>query len=413
MDTGPFQWYGHLLNRSRDILIIMTKTSKMIKKAQLFLPILLMALLSCSSSDGGDEPVETTPEEVRISIVPDESHTVAYTGGSFSVTASASGPQLTAVSDASWLRVSVAAQSKQVAKVSVTADENKGEERTGTVTLMSGNGRKDIFVRQEAAPVVEPDPEEMTAQSPYVPDGYSLVWSDEFNTEDVPTEAKGWNYETGTGDNGWGNNELQYYIRPTKGSPVGFCRNGYMNIVAQKRSGRVESIRMNTTRGWQYAYIEARLKLPGGRGTWPAFWMLPADNDWTANPWPLCGEIDIMEEVGVTPNDIVSTLHADGHNHSNGTERGWTATQHVATAESDFHIYALLWTADRIQTFVDGRLILDKTNPGTGRSDWPYNVPFNIKLNLAWGGNWGGMNGVDELALPARYQIDYVRVYQK
>lgn len=383
----------------------------MIKKTQLLLSIFLMALLSCSSSDGGEEPVDVAPSEVKISVVPDKSHTLPYHGGSFSVTASAS-DRITAVSDASWLSVSVAEQSRQVVKITVTAAENKGEQRAGTVTLMSGNGRKAIAVEQDAAPVEDPDPEEMTAQSPYVPDGYSLVWSDEFNTEDFPTEASGWSYETGMGDYGWGNNELQYYVKPAKGSPVGFCRNGYMNIVAQKRSGRVESIRMNTTRGWQYGYFEARLKLPGGRGTWPAFWMLPADNDWGANPWPLCGEIDIMEEVGVTPNDIVSTLHADGHNHSNGTEGNWTSTQHVATAESDFHIYALLWTADRIQTFVDGRLILDKENPGTGRRDWPYDVPFNIKLNLAWGGNWGGMNGVDELALPARYQIDYVRVYQ-
>ena len=96
MDQVPFSGTGRSLNCGRDILIIMTKTSKMIKKAQLFLPILLMVLLSCSSGDGGDVPVETTPDEVRISVVPDESHTVAYTGGSFSVTASASGPQLTA-----------------------------------------------------------------------------------------------------------------------------------------------------------------------------------------------------------------------------------------------------------------------------------------------------------------------------
>ena len=82
-------------------------------------------------------------------------------------------------------------------------------------------------------------------------------------------------------------------------------------------------------------------------------------------------------------------------------------------AEDDYHIYGIEWTADKITTYVDGRLQLEYANRGLGRDDWPYDDPFYIILNLAWGGDWGGAKGVDESALPAEMLVDYVRVYQK
>ena len=89
-----------------------------------------------------------------------------------------------------------------------------------------------------------------------------------------------------------------------------------------------------------------------------------------------------------------------------------TGEKYIATAESDFHIYALEWTEDYIKTYVDGDLIFTYANDGKGDNSWPFYKPFYIKLNLAWGGNWGGAQGVDESALAATYEIDYVRVFQ-
>ncbi|MBQ9678967.1 MAG: family 16 glycosylhydrolase [Prevotella sp.] len=383
------------------------------KSISLFLCPMLLLFMACGSdsTEGGDVP----PQETVINITQTQISAPASGGSYGDIVVSTTGSSLRVQSNnPDWLTVSMASQSVRVGVLTITVATNTGDARYGSVSVISDNKTEVIEVSQEkspAPPVEEDDPEEMTAPSAYVPDGYQLVWNDEFNTGTLP--SSGWSYEQGRGDNGWGNREEQYYIVPQNGSNVGFCKNGYMNIVARKNGSRIESIRMNTNQGWTYGYFEARIKLPKGKGTWPAFWMLPYNNDWAANPWPGCGEIDIMEEVGVDPNVIVCTLHADGHNHSNNTQGAWSRSLRVPTAESEYHIYALEWTADRIRTYVDGQLVLDKENPGTGKSDWPYDVPFNLKLNLAWGGNWGGMSGTDESALPCTLKIDYVRVYQK
>ena len=149
------------------------------------------------------------------------------------------------------------------------------------------------------------------------------------------------------------------------------------------------------------------IKLPKGRGTWPAFWMMPVH----FHSWPADGEIDIMEEVGYHPNYVSSSLHANAHVHSNGTQV--THEMFCEGAEDGYHIYAIEWTADKITTYVDGQVQLEYPNRGLGRDDWPYDAPFYIILNLAWGGDWGGQQGVDMEALPAEMLVDYVRVYQK
>ena len=127
--------------------------------------------------------------------------------------------------------------------------------------------------------------------------------------------------------------------------------------------------------------------------------------------WPADGEIDIMEEVGYHPDYVSSSLHANAHVHTAGTQV--THEMYCAGAEGEFHTYAILWTAENITTYVDGREQLSYNNRGLGRDDWPYDDPFYVILNLAWGGDWGGAQGVDESALPATMEIDYVRVFQK
>lgn len=245
------------------------------------------------------------------------------------------------------------------------------------------------------------------------PDGYLLVWQEEFNdfSSDngkpaMPNTTR-WSYETG--DHGWGNNEIQNYVAGVSGiDTCTIVSDGTLKIIAKKKGREVISARLNTLQSWTYGYFEARLKLPVGKGTWPAFWMLPRD----FKTWPEDGEIDIMEEVGVRPNWTSSAIHTAAYNHKKGTHK--TGEQYIPTAESEFHVYGLEWTPDYIKGYVDGKAHFIYHNDKAGdKTTWPFDKPFYLKLNLAWGGDWGGMKGVDETALPATYEVDYVRVYQK
>lgn len=256
------------------------------------------------------------------------------------------------------------------------------------------------FKKPDSAEWVEPDIP--------TPAGYRLVWQDEFNDagETLPSTAKWW-YETG--DNGWGNNELQDYVSGRYGDEkLALVSNGTLKIIAKKIGGKVRSIRMNTVDGWTYGYFEARLKLPSGKGTWPAFWMMPKN----FKTWPGDGEIDIMEEVGYNPNRCSSSIHCNAYNHTIGTQK--TNEILIATAQTEFHTYAVEWTENYLKFYFDGKLHFTFTNDKKGDyNTWPFYNPFYLKLNLAWGGNWGGAQGIDENCLPAVYEIDYVRVFKK
>jgi len=181
-----------------------------------------------------------------------------------------------------------------------------------------------------------------------------------------------------------------------------------LKIIAKKVGSQVLSIRMNTSDSWQYGYFEARLKMPSGKGTWPAFWMMPKN----FTNWPGDGEIDIMEYVGYRPDVTQASTHCQAYNGAKGNNK--TGTRNVPGAETTFYTYGLLWTADEITAYVNGVKYFTYPNDHANNHDtWPFNAPFYLKLNLAWGGNWGGLQGVDESKLPATYEIDYVRVYQQ
>ena len=299
-----------------------------------------------------------------------------------------------------WISVDPSYSKSSSGTVTVVISENsKSASRSGSVVVKCGSTRKSIPVTQ-AGIITDADIE--------APEGYTLVWHDEFESGTVPNKSN-WYYETGNGSSGWGNNELQYYVSPS--TPEGFdcasIANGVLTITCMKEGGTVYSIRMNTTESWTYGYFEARMKLPSGKGTWPAFWMMPKN----FSTWPGDGEIDIMEEVGYDPNNVHSTIHCNKYNNS-GTSIE-SARKKVSTAQTEFHTYALEWTADYMKFFVDGAAILTYKNDGTGYDAWPFYTPFYLKLNLAWGGDWGGAQGVDESCLPATFEIDYVRVFQK
>lgn len=229
----------------------------------------------------------------------------------------------------------------------------------------------------------------------------SLVWSDEFDTPGSPDASK-WSFETGTGSNGWGNNELEYYTNRTDNALIA---GGVLKITAKREaySGSAFTSARLITKGkfsWKYGRMEVMAKLPEGIGTWPAIWML-GDNIGTAG-WPACGEVDVMEHVGKQLNVIHGTLHHPGH--SGATGDGSTVTiQNVTTA---FHKYAVEWDQTTIRFLVDGVPFYSFTNGNT----LPFNQNFFLILNVAMGGNFAGP--VDPLFSNGAMEIDYVRVYQ-
>lgn len=250
-----------------------------------------------------------------------------------------------------------------------------------------------------------------------VPEGYALVWSDEFDTPGLPDPAK-WSYDTFRNKDGWFNNEKQYYAaareenaRVTDGRLIIEARAEDLSRARLADWGKQEfsSARL-ITRGlgdWTYGFFEIRAKLPCGRGTWPAIWMLPSDE---GVKWPEGGEIDIMEHVGFDPGVIHHSIHTSAFNFSRGTQK--TSSHQVPDACGAMHKYQLLWTADFIVFGVDDRPKLLFKKESDKQARWPFDRPQHLLLNIAVGGNWGGQKGIDAAAFPARMEVDYVRVYQ-
>lgn len=232
-------------------------------------------------------------------------------------------------------------------------------------------------------------------------------WRDEFDYTGLP-DARKWGYDLG--GEGWGNNELQYYTDSIDNAFVG---DGVLTIVArrQAKEGRNYTSTRLISKGkgdFLYGRFEVRAKLPSGRGTWPAIWMLPTD--WVYGGWPKSGEIDIMEHVGFDPNRIHVTAHTEAYYFQIKTQK--TATKVIDGAMTQFHLYRVDWTPDAIRGYIDDALVLEFRNEGKGYKVWPFDKRFHLLMNIAVGGDWGGQQGVDDEAYPARMQIDYVRVYR-
>lgn len=227
----------------------------------------------------------------------------------------------------------------------------------------------------------------------------NLVWSDEFNTDGAPDPTK-WGYDLGAG--GWGNNEQQFY---TSSADNVIVTGGNLKITAkaQSQSGsNYTSSRLKSENKFEFTYgkIEARAKLPTGGGTWPAIWLL--GQNYATNTWPACGEIDIMEHRGNTPNVIHGTLHYPGNSGSNGN----TNTTTIVNASTDFHIYKAIWSPAAIKFYVDDVLFHSVANNNT----LPFNSDFFLILNVAMGGTFGGV--IDPAFTQSSMELDYIRVYQ-
>jgi beta-glucanase (GH16 family) len=250
--------------------------------------------------------------------------------------------------------------------------------------------------------------------TPPASQSYQLVWSDEFNgTDGSAPDASKWAIQTG--GNGWGNNELEYYTAPPQNVQVS---GGNLVITAIKEdytgadgvTQHYTSARMQTKGLFSQTCgrFEARIKIPKGQGMWPAFWMLGTDID--TNPWPACGEIDIMENIGKEPAILHGSLHGPGYAPGNVTA---SYTLPTGALGDDYHLYAVEWEAQQVRFYVDSTLYATFTSANLpSGSPWEFNKPFFILLNLAVGGDWPG-NPDSTTQFPQQMLVDYVRVYQK
>lgn len=215
-----------------------------------------------------------------------------------------------------------------------------------------------------------------------------------------------WRFDRSRNRQGWFNHERQWY-----GPANARVAHGVLTIEARHEAPRAHdgggqaytSAKLVSRAAHGFGFTEVRARLPCGRGTWPAIWLLPA-----TGRWPDQGEIDLMEMVGWDANVVHATLHTGLFNHRLGTQRG--AQLSVPTACTALHRYQLDWRLHSITIGVDDRAYLRVADdrPG-GAGAWPFTRPYRLILNVAVGGDWGGRQGIDDTALPAAMQVDYVR----
>lgn len=242
-------------------------------------------------------------------------------------------------------------------------------------------------------------------------DSMTMVWSDEFAGPNI--SAANWNFEQGTGDWGWGNNELQNYTNRADNATIA---NGNLVITARQENyqgSSYTSARMTTRNKVDFTYgrWEARISLPQGQGIWPAFWLMPTNSVYGG--WPRSGEIDIMEMLGHQTDRVYGTLHygpdpGDGHIHTG--EPYYHPTN--GSFAGNFHEFAMEWEPEQIRWFVDGVQVQEQLARDLSPFFWPFQQDFYIILNVAVGGQWPG-NPNASTTFPQQMMVDYVRVYQK
>lgn len=237
---------------------------------------------------------------------------------------------------------------------------------------------------------------------------WQLVWSDEFNgPAGQSPDSKKWGFDIGTD---WGNAQLEFDTdRP---SNVSLDGNGNLAMVARKEAYQGQeytSARIVTRYLFEptYGRIEARIKLPIGRGIWPAFWML--GNDIKTVSWPQCGEIDILEYRGQQPNTVYGSLHGPGYAGSDALTQRFILDD--GGFNDDFHLYAVEWSNDVIRWFIDDNHYLTIKPAQLGGDKWVFDHPFYIILNVAVGGHWVGPPD-STTVFPQTMLIDYVKVYK-
>ena len=252
------------------------------------------------------------------------------------------------------------------------------------------------------------------------PARYHLTWSDEFSQPvNTPPDKAHWSYNTG--DNGWGNAEMENYVSDLEHAHVvadpaatdGKALQIKVTYNGQGLShGNFQSARL-TSRGKvtaRYGYIEARIQMPAGQGIWPAFWMLGANLSDPGVGWPNCGEIDIMENIGSKPGMNESSLHGPGYSGNHAVH----ATDFLSREQQfkdGYHVFGMLWTQEAIIFSVDGIPFEERSPADIPGKTWAFNHPFFFVMNVAVGGYFSGSPD-STTQFPQTMRVDYVRVYQ-
>ena len=335
---------------------------------------------SCgASSSGSSEPVVTTPTNLVINkVIVGSSATMPNGDGTGVVNFTAS------ANNAKEYKMSVDGEILKSTTGSFTYTFKQSGTNNHTVYVFAYNGDKFISGTTIVTVYVIP----------------KAVFFDEFSVDGAPDSSK-WGYDLGN-NNGWGNNEAQYYTNRTQNAVVS---NGTLkiNLIKEAYQGYNYTSARLLSKGkysMKYGKVEIRAKIPSGGGTWPALWMLGDNIDSVG--WPACGEIDVMEHVGNQLNKIYGTLHYPGR--SGGNADG--ASVMIPNATTEFHIYSMEWNESTIKIYVDNQLFFTyNNNPNS-----PFNQNFFFIMNLAMGGNFGGT--IDPNVTNATMEVDYIRVYQ-
>ncbi len=235
--------------------------------------------------------------------------------------------------------------------------------------------------------------------------GYTLAWSDEFNSTSL--NAANWSFQNGNGCPnlcGWGNNELENYSENNL-----TLQDGKMIIEARKEGSTYTSSKILSTgkKTFKFGRIDIRTKLPKGKGIWPALWLMPESSVYGG--WPKSGELDMMELLGHEPNKVYGTLHFGPGPGS--TQIGKNFTLPTGSFSDEFHVFSLIWKQDQIQWLVDGNVYGTANKADFGSNNYPFNEQFYFIVNLAIGGQWPG-NPDATTTFPQWMIVDYVRVYQ-
>ena len=234
-----------------------------------------------------------------------------------------------------------------------------------------------------------------------------LVMQDEFDTDGAPNRTI-WDYDIGTGTNGWGNNELQFYTDRTENVTV---NNGVLIITAKEETyegSSYTSARLLTKDLFEQKYgrFEARIRVPYGQGLWPAFWMLGANSD--GLNWPQIGEIDIMELRGQEPTKNLGSVHGPGYSGGEAITKSYTLEND--RFDTGFHVFGIEWGPKYINYYVDD-ILYNQITPEDVTGDWVFDQPFYIIMNVAVGGSFVGSPNA-ETRFPQTMLVDYVRAYK-
>ncbi len=294
--------------------------------------------------------------------------------------------------------------------VGALAGCNKKEDITPTETSV------ETKITSTPEPTLQPT-KPVQLQQDTVPelDGYTLLWNDEFNDESLNTDI--WNYEPH--EPGWTNNELQEYTTSTDNV---YLKDGSLIIKAIKATNSAGKdyytsgkITTQNKQDFTYGKVVVSAKVPRGQGLWPAIWMMPKVQAFYGE-WPKCGEIDILEVLGNQVDTAYGTIHY-GEPHA---QQQGTYVLKDSTFADDFHEFSVDWEPGEMRFYIDGNLyktVNDWFTAVNGEEEKPYPAPFNqpffVQLNLAVGGNWPGNPDETTDFDNAKFEVDYVRVYQK